>query len=326
MESSIIREKNTDNNFRLVSILMAVYNPNYDWFREQLISLNNQSYKNLELIIYDDDPNNPVKEEIIAKYITKFKYTIIRGKVNKGSNKAFEELTRIGHGDYFAYCDQDDIWESDKIDILVSAIESDNAVIVYSDMSVIDEKSKFKYNTLIKAKPRINYICGENLVDRFFFKNCVSGCCMLIKKEIAKAAIPFSNTLIHDQWLCLVGSLYGNISFIDKQLVRYRMHGKNQTGSLKGIATKQEYYDLKVNLLNDRINDLKNVIVNKKCRITPENREKLNRVKRFCDARIDKKILKIFSYRELCKSEAYFEIAIKYIPSEIVKYILIILK
>ena len=38
----------------LVSILLAVYKPNEKWLIEQLISLNEQSYENLELIVYDD--------------------------------------------------------------------------------------------------------------------------------------------------------------------------------------------------------------------------------------------------------------------------------
>ena len=168
---------------------MAVYNPNYDWLKEQLVSLNNQTYDNIELIIYDDCPDKPVDENFIYKYIRNFPYRIIHGKENVGSNKAFEKLTELGQGKYFAYCDQDDIWNNNKIETLVNCIEKDKAVLVYSDMSVIDENSNNKYNTLLKAKPRLKYIYGENLVSKFFFKNCVSGCCMLIKSDIAKKAI-----------------------------------------------------------------------------------------------------------------------------------------
>ena len=96
----------------LVSILLAVYKPNETWFIEQLISLNEQTYDNIELLVYDDCPDFPVNEDIIKKYITKFSYTLIRGIENEGSNKAFEELTKEAKGELFAYCDQDDIWES----------------------------------------------------------------------------------------------------------------------------------------------------------------------------------------------------------------------
>ena len=76
----------------------------------------NKLYENIELLVYDDCPDYPINEDIIKKYITKFSYTLIRGIKNKGSNKAFEELTKQGNGELFAYCDQDDIWEVNKID------------------------------------------------------------------------------------------------------------------------------------------------------------------------------------------------------------------
>ncbi|ETJ21707.1 Glycosyltransferase [human gut metagenome] len=310
----------------LVSILLAVYKPNYDWFKQQLISLNDQTYNNLELVIYDDCPDEPVSEKFISKYITNFNYNIIRGKINRGSNKAFEELTKIGEGDYFAYCDQDDIWEIDKIRLLVDKIKKDKSFLVYSDMSVIDENGVCKYDTLIQAKPRLKYIYGKDLSAQLFFKNCVSGCCMLIKNETAKSAIPFSNYMIHDQWICLVASLDGNISFTDKPLVKYRIHGSNQTGSLRGVFTKRDYYNLRVNTLVNKVKDLDRVLDRKKqiqsCKYDVINEVIINQIREFCDARINRNLIGIFKYRYLCKNEAYFEMLIKYMPELLVKYLL----
>ena len=308
----------------LVSILMAVYNPNYDWLKEQLISLDNQVYDNIELIIYDDCPDNPVDEDFIYKYIKKYPCRIIHGEKNVGSNKAFEKLTGLGKGKYFAYCDQDDIWENNKIEELVKNIEDDNSVLSYSDMAVIDADGIHKYNTLLKAKPRLNYIYGNNLLKNFFFKNCVSGCCMLIKSEVAKSAVPFSDTLIHDQWLCIVASLYGSISFVDKPLIKYRIHGNNQTGSLKNIESKDDYYNYRILILKKRLSDLNEVIRNNKIKNIDTGNLKL--ISSFCEARVNKKLIRIFKYRKLCEKEAYFEIIIKYMPSFLVKYLLKVLK
>lgn len=309
----------------LVSILLAAYKPNYNWFKEQLISLNNQTYDNIELIIYDDCPDEPISEEFVSKYITNFNYKIIRGNINKGSNKAFEELTKIGEGDYFAYCDQDDIWEADKIKLLVDKIEKDKSVLVYSDMSVIDSNGVHRYDTLIQAKPRLKYIYGKDLSAQFFFKNCVSGCCMLVKNDIAKSAVPFSNYMIHDQWICFVASLYGNISFVDKPLVRYRIHGNNQTSSLKGVFTKKDYYSIRVDTLKGKMNELNRVLDRNKRKSNNFNFidvDTINEIEGFCNARINKNLIEIFKYRYLCRKEAYFEMLIKYMPGLVVKYLL----
>lgn len=300
----------------LVSILMAVYKPNKTWLIEQLDSLNKQSYENLELYIYDDCPESKVDEDIFKKYITNFKYKIVRGTVNKGSNIAFESLTKIAEGKYFVYCDQDDIWEKEKIEILVNTIEKEESVLVYSDMSVIDEKSNFKYSTLLEAKPRIKYIYGDKCYKKLFFKNCISGCCMLVKSEIAKSSVPFSKTMVHDQWIATVAGAYGKISFINRPLVKYRIHSNNQTGSLKGIDIIEDYYNVKVNILDERLENFKTIILNSKKDID------INEIKDLCLARINRKIFKIFKYRNLCRNEAYFEIIIKVLPEGAINYII----
>lgn len=314
-ENIELKKADKKEKLQLVSILLAVYKPYKSWFIEQLISLNEQTYKNIELLVYDDCPEYPVDEQIISKYIHEFPCKIIRGIENKGSNKAFEELTKAATGDFFAYCDQDDIWETKKIEILMEAIKRENSILAYSDMSVIDAKGETVAETLIEKKPRIQYVYGENLFSKFFFRNCVSGCCMLVKGEIAKKAIPFSTVTVHDQWICIVSTFYGKIYFVDETLVKYRIHGENQTGSLKGIYNKDDYYNLRIKALEIRIKEIKNVIN------SSELNEILKDIENFCVARINKNLLKIFKYRYLSKKEAYFEILIKYIPNCIFKLI-----
>ena len=106
---------------------MSIYKPQKSWLIEQLDSLNSQSYKNLELIVYNDCPEDEFNyDEFFEKHITNFNFRIINGNVNLGSTLAFEKLTTIADGDYFAYCDQDDIWLPEKIEILVNKIKEIN--------------------------------------------------------------------------------------------------------------------------------------------------------------------------------------------------------
>ncbi|WP_252229325.1 glycosyltransferase [Clostridium sp. ZBS15] len=305
---------NINDTLPLVSILLAVYKPNKKWFIEQLISLNNQSYKKLELIIYDDCPEFPVDKELFKKYITNFSYMLVRSNENKGSNKAFEYLTQLGKGKFFAYCDQDDIWEENKIEILVDLILSDKCVLAYSDMRVINSEGMILFDTLIEAKPRLKYVNGENLLSQLFFKNCISGCSMIIDSKIAKKAIPFSTYMIHDHWLSVIASYYGGISFTKKTLVKYRIHDNNQTRSLSGIKNKEDYYNLRVRTLEYRLNELK------KC-INVQSID-LKDIEDLCYSRINKNIFKIIKNRNLCKKEAYFEVVIKYMPNWLFERIL----
>lgn len=296
----------------LVSILLAVYRPNESWLIEQLISLNEQTYENIELLVYDDCPDCPVNEEYLKKYITKFSYTLIRGIQNKGSNRAFEELTNQGNGDLFAYCDQDDIWEENKIEILLNLIKKENAVLAYSDMSIINKDSKITAETLRKVRPRLQYIYGKNLFAKFFFSNCIAGCSMLVDSKIAKMAIPFSKFTVHDQWISMMASFHGKIAFIDKQLVKYRIHGNNQTGILTGVYAKEDYYKIRLMPLKQRIDEVK-------VRIDCVD---LSYIDKFYNARINRDVVKILKYGYLSKKEAYFEVIIKYIPNWLFKIII----
>ncbi|WP_294379500.1 glycosyltransferase [uncultured Clostridium sp.] len=236
----------------LVSILLAVYKPNIKWLIEQLVSLNEQSYENLNLFVYDDCPEEPVDEELFEKYINNFDYKIIRGSVNQGSNKAFEELTKIADGEYFAYCDQDDVWEANKISLMMEKFNDEKVTLVCCDLSIIDENGQKTYESIRDIRKRIVYKSGYNLAKDLLISNFVTGCAMIVRKKIAMKSIPFPNKIIHDNWIAVIAALNGKIEALDKRLVRYRQHNNNQTGILKGINDKQTYYQKKIVEILDR--------------------------------------------------------------------------
>ena len=253
-----INKKYIEKEQPLVSILLAVYKPNEKWLIEQLTSLNEQSYENLELIVYDDCPENPVNEELFTSNITNFSFKIIRGIENKGSNIAFERLTKMGNGEFFAYCDQDDIWEKDKISLIMKKFHEEEVTLVCCDLSIIDENSKKTHESIRDIRKRIIYKSGDGLAKDLIISNFVTGCAMIVRKDIALKAIPFLNELVHDQWIAIISALNGKIEFIDERLVKYRQHSNNQTGILKGIYNKETYYNIKILELLKRYESLKN--------------------------------------------------------------------
>ena len=307
----------------LVSILLAVYKPNEDWFVEQLISLNEQTYENIELLVYDDCPDFPVDEALIKKYITNFSYTLSRGIKNEGSNKAFEELTKIADGELFAYCDQDDIWERDKISLMVGKFSDNDVTLVCSDLLIIDENGVKIAESITKIRKRIVYKSGYNLAEGLLMTNFVTGCAMMVKKDIAKKAIPFEYTLIHDQWIAIIAAINGKIEFINKPLVRYRQHSFNQTGILKDVYDKKTYYNKRIEdflcrytSLEERLNydDLKEYIDN--CLAWIEARKKY-----FFNPNI--KDLKIMiKYKDFHKVSIMIESVLPFIPEVVFKYVI----
>lgn len=236
-----------------VSILMALYKPKKEWLIEQLQSLNCQSYDNLELLIWNDCPEDDFDyENFIGKYIIKFPYKIYRGTANLGSNKVFELLTNMAHSDYIAYCDQDDIWCFDKIEVLVDKIQKHNYKVVCSDMYVIDEKGSIQANKISEVRRNQIFVEGEGQLEYLFQKNFVTGCTVLANTAFARMVTPFSSEYYHDWWLALYASKESALGIVKKPLIKYRIHSMNQTGILGGITNKKSYFEKRIMLANKR--------------------------------------------------------------------------
>ena len=286
-----------DKENPLVSIVLATYNPDLEWLEAQLISLNNQTYPNLELIILDDCSKIISFESIrklIEESVTKFPFYIYRNEENLGSNRTFQKLTELATGKYISYCDQDDIWENDKIEILVTDLESDSDIsLIYSDLSVIDSNGNKTADSLRDIRKRLKFLSGYDLTEGLITKNFVVGCAMIVKSEVAKKAIPFEETMVHDQWIALMASTSGKIEYKDIPLIEYRQHGYNQTGVMTGITDKETYYVNRILYYKSRyesisINTNQNSISDhiKKCVIWINARDRYFKKQNFSDAMI----------------------------------------
>ena len=297
----------------LISILMAVYEPRMDWLREQLVSLNEQTYPNLRLYIREDcSPTVPYEQiqSCVQERITRFSYTITRNEKNLGSNGTFELLTRDAEGDLFAYCDQDDVWLPEKLTVLQEAMERERAVLAYSDVSAVDDEGKLLARSLRELRPRLTYLEGSDLAPKLFFRNCVAGCAMLVNSNIAKRAIPFPRQTVCDHWIALLAATEGTVAFVPDQLVRYRQHKRNQTGVLAGVSDKQSYLRYKVAPLEERLTCYRQHTV-------PQEE-----IEAFARARIDGRIIMIWKYRALAPHEAEFEIAAHLLPDGLISWML----
>jgi len=288
----------------LISILMAVYEPRMDWLEEQLKSLNEQTYPNLQLYVRDDCSLEVPFEKIeglVKRCITAFPYFVERNEENLGSNKTFERLTMEAEGKIFAYCDQDDIWMPEKLEILEQAMIQ-NTVLAYSDMSVIGEAGETIAESLREVRPRLQYQSGNGLSEYYLFQNCTAGCSMILRAEIARWAYPFPSKTVCDQWLCMIGASCGEIAFIQEKLLSYRQHENNQTGILSGVTDKESYRRCRIEPLVERAEMFE--------RYAPLSLEAVEYIK---GRREEKKRL-IWKHRRLCPKDSWMELVMDFFP------------
>lgn len=234
-----------------ITILMAIYEPRLDWLREQLESLNTQTYPNLKLLIRDDCSPTVPYEEIqlcVQHCITAFPYEISRNEKNLGHRGTFERLTKEADGALFAYCDQDDVWLPHKLSTLAAAIKADEALLACSDMYVIDDNGRQIAESISQVRRHHVFYNGDGVAQKLLFHNFVTGCTMLVYAKAAKAAMPFCPYMVHDHYLALWCADRGKILSVLQPLIRYRIHSTNQTGMMAGVADKESYGKIRIEL------------------------------------------------------------------------------
>lgn len=228
--------------FPLITIALAIYKPNLSWLKKQLLSLDSQDYSNLELLVWNDCPDDSDYEELFEECIKEFKYSIFHSAKNLGSNAAFGELTKLAKGEYIAYCDQDDEWLPNKISEMYKAIISERADLVCCDSFVIDAEGKILANSIIELRPKQIFYEGKDIFGYLIKRNFVTGCASLVRTEFAVKAYPIPEGFYHDWWIAIYIAAYGKIYSLKKSLLRYRIHSNNQTDAIKSLKNKEEYY------------------------------------------------------------------------------------
>ena len=230
-----------------VDILLATYNGE-KYLREQLDSLLNQTYKNFRLLISDDCSTDSTRE-ILKEYVQKDSRMIVYNQSkNQGIIKNFEFLLNKVESKYFMFCDQDDIWKDDKIDKSVSALESTNSDLVYSDLEVVDEKLNVIYKSYWKLKGIYRKVHHYNNFEALYLNNFITGCTILSKKELIKECMPIpadTKYVLYDYWMSLIISQKHKITYIDEPLIQYRQHKNNSIGSKKRTDEIQSFDEVR---------------------------------------------------------------------------------
>lgn len=233
----------------MISVCMATYNGAV-YIKEQLDSILSQIGPEDEVVISDDGSTDATLE--VIKSIGSPCIRIVQGPRMKSPSKNFEHALAQAKGDIIFLCDQDDVWQPNKVAVMLQALKT--AACVVSDCRVVDAQLNVMepsfYQVVRKHEGR-----WYNLLVR----NCYLGCCMAMRREVLDKALPFPKTVpMHDIWLGNVAAFYYSLRFIPDNLMAYRRHGKNASTtsdpSVSSLRQKLAYrYQIVAGLLS-RIN------------------------------------------------------------------------
>lgn len=215
-----------------ISVAMAVYNGE-KYIKEQLDSILNQLDINDELVV-SVDKSNDTTNDILSEYSKKYSNILVVPGPCKGVIQNFQNALMHCNNEYIFLCDQDDVWDDNKVKICLNSITKSNKSLLLHDAFIVDGDLNVVFDSFLKTK-------GNNkTVLKNIIKNNFIGCCMVIKKDLIDKILPLPlNIPMHDQYIGLVSLLNKEVIFIDDKLIKYRRHGLNVSGdnssSIKNI-------------------------------------------------------------------------------------------
>ena len=230
-----------------ISVLLSTYN-GQKYITEQIQSILKQTFSDFVLYIRDDGSSDDTLNIIHNLASTDSRIVIINDvsedtNTNLGFGESFSTISKyaLTHSDcsYFAFCDQDDYWEEDKLEIALSYFEkanSDTPILFASNYYICDDVLNVT-GTFNETNPMTG-VTFENL----FFEGVFPGFTMMINRKLAE--LSFDNNYskdiyYHDKWVTLIAlGLNGQIIYSEKPLAKYRRHSNAVSSTNLGIIKK----------------------------------------------------------------------------------------
>ncbi|MDG4525178.1 glycosyltransferase family 2 protein [Streptococcus suis] len=214
-----------------VNILMSTYN-GQQFLAEQIRSIQEQSYTDWTLFIRDDGSSDNTKEILKDFEHQDSRIHLIDSDKsdNLGVIKSFHKLVNHDRADYYFFSDQDDVWLPNKLELSLKEAQNylaDLPLMVYMDLKVVNQDLEIMTESMVKSQ---SHHANTELVQELT-ENTVTGGVAMINHALAEMWQETDDILMHDWYLALLASAFGNLVFIDQPAELYRQHSDNVLGA-----------------------------------------------------------------------------------------------
>lgn len=232
------------NGHEFLGIVLATYNPNPAFFSTQIESIKNQKWAHWCCHIVDD-ASSAQSQKLISQVIDNNPHFIchfhdsnlgVYHNFERGLNylKTDTRITAI------LFSDQDDIWLETKLSTLIKKLRAEGAVLVHSDLALIDEANHTLHSSVWNYENRHPEKVGDPQL--LLLRNAFTGCTLLFDRSLLEDILPFPPQgkpigWYHDCWVALIALQKGKIVHLRQSLVQYRQHGTNTIGAQQGTGS-----------------------------------------------------------------------------------------
>lgn len=223
-----------------IAVLMSSYN-GIQYIKEQIESIIAQEGDFDIYLIVRDDGSEDGTRELLQEYQNAGILKWYTGE-NMGPARSFYSMIQDNLGyDYYAFADQDDVWDANKLSAAIKSIEEEKAnenipIMYFSNAELVDDKLKSLGRTVYNRFLEVN-------IETLSARGGVLGCTIVFNNALAQIiqnveGIPGS-MIMHDCYLAQVCvAVAGRIIADDKSHMKYRQHGNNVVGVSTSIVDK----------------------------------------------------------------------------------------
>lgn len=220
------------NKNPLISVVMNCFNGE-KFLKEAIDTVKNQTYKNWELIFWDNKSSDKSKEIFDSYKDSRLRYFLAQEHTSlyKARNYAIEK----SEGDFISFLDTDDLWDQKKLELQISYFEKPDVGVVFSNLWII--KKNMNVKKLYSNKKLPSGDIYKNLIKNY---NVGILTAVIRKTYYLKLEKKFDErfSMIGDFDLFLRLSKLCKFQSIQFPLASYRLHGKNLT-----IVNKEKEVD-----------------------------------------------------------------------------------
>lgn len=224
-----------------VAILMSTYNGEA-YLVEQINSILNQTYQNIQLFIRDDGSSDGTLG-VLQSFSNNPRITIVQGRKNLGYKNSFlillkkivESKKEFG---YFSFSDQDDVWQEGKISSAISLLEKNTQNklrLYYTGLTFVDNELNF-----LKVKDETQGVItfGSEIV-----RHSISGATMVFSYDLGEISVMYEDVFKilggHDSFIFRLNAAMGGLFIKDEQnYIQFRRHNTNTSSATSGIFSK----------------------------------------------------------------------------------------
>ena len=220
-----------------ITVLISTYNGE-KYLSEQIKSLLGQKNVELQIFVRDDGSTdgttgllNDYKEQGILDWY--------QGTNLKSARSFLELLMNAPESEYYAFCDQDDVWNEDKLERAVAAIEK-KRLSVAKGKPILYCSNYQLVNSELERLPDNQHVTTTSFSEAIV-SSCCTGCTVVFTNELRKLLDRNSPKYIvmHDDWAHKVCLAVGGVVIYDNEkTLKYRQHGNNVDGGVHNTQSK----------------------------------------------------------------------------------------